>query len=284
MSKRKAPEGSGTAAGKQRVSEQDFDESEALASLMGADDLGADDLGGELDQEADLADMLGAADESGAEEDLLAGFGEDDGEEEDDGLDDEGGEIAESQPAEPFTAEVGELPDGLAEDALTDGETVDLSKFELTLEQARRVAQCLAQNDSLATVKLSNHKLSVGDLKEDDELEWDSEEYNDIDAIIIAELLRRNTSVVRLDLARNQIGDAGAYALANILGDNSTLEYLNLESNPFGEVGGVAFAQVIGGNSTLQYLNLKEIGLASAITDELKAAWQQGGRDIGLHL
>lgn len=55
--------------------------------------------------------------------------------------------------------------------------------------------------------------------------------------IIIAELLKANQTVQRLDLARNQIGDAGACALAAMLVANSTIEYLNLESNNFGERG-----------------------------------------------
>ena len=57
----------------------------------------------------------------------------------------------------------------------------------------------------------------VGDLREDDELEWDSEEYTDTDAIFIAELLKANTTVKRLDLARNGIGPTGAAAVAAAL-------------------------------------------------------------------
>lgn len=55
--------------------------------------------------------------------------------------------------------------------------------------------------------------------------------------IIIAELLKGNSTVQRLDLARNNIGDAGACALAQMLCTNSSIEYLNLESNEFGERG-----------------------------------------------
>ena len=55
--------------------------------------------------------------------------------------------------------------------------------------------------------------------------------------IVIAALLMANTTVKRLLLARNQIGDAGAGALANLLQTNSCIEYLNLESNMFGEAG-----------------------------------------------
>ena len=42
-------------------------------------------------------------------------------------------------------------------------------------------------NGDLAKLKLATSTLSISDLKEDDELEWDSEEYTDVEAIIIAE-------------------------------------------------------------------------------------------------
>ena len=280
MSKRKAPSETAAATagkGKQRLAEpeQDFDDEAALESFMDGVGDGSGDLGDDDDLVDNAEQLANALDtEDGADDDLLAGFGDDVGEEGDDG-----------QAAEPFNAEVGDLPDGLAEDTLTGEEEVDLSGHsEMTLPQVRRVAIALAANESLTSVKLAEHSLAVGELKEDDELEWDSEEYTDVDAIIIAELLKKNTTVSRLDLARNQIGDAGAYALAEVLKVNSTLEYLNLESNPFGEVGGAAFVSTLGGNSTLQYLNLKEIGLTSGLQDALKSAWQQGGRGIGLHL
>jgi len=181
--------------------------------------------------------------------------------------------------------EVGELPDGLDETKLTEDEEVDLSAHELTLPEARRVAQSLAQNDSLATVKFADHSLTVGDLKED-ELEWDSEEYTDVDAIIIAELLKANTSVKRLDLARNQIGDAGACALAAVLQTNTVIEYVNLESNTLGERAGVAFRNALQGNTTLQYLNLMYNSVPSALQVEIREMWQSLRQDqqVGLHL
>ena len=126
------------------------------------------------------------------------------------------------------------------------------------------------------------HALAVGDLREDDELEWDSEDYTDVDAIIIAELMKSNTSVNRLDLARNNIGDAGAYALARMLEVNTTLNYLNLESCPFGDVGGEAFVGALRANTAVQYLNLKESVMTPTVQDALKAQW--GSRGIGLHL
>ena len=55
--------------------------------------------------------------------------------------------------------------------------------------------------------------------------------------IIIAELLKTNETVKRLDLARNCLSDAGVAAIAQMLCVNKTIEYVNLESNEFGERG-----------------------------------------------
>jgi len=182
--------------------------------------------------------------------------------------------------------EVGELPDGLTEAQLQGVDEVDLSGYVLTLPQVRRVAQVLAQNGELSTVTLSDHSLNVGEMRDEAELEWDSEEYTDIDAIIIAELLKANTEVKRLDLARNQIGDAGACALASMLGDNSTIEYLNLESNTFGERGGNAFCEALGVNSSVQYLNLMYNSVPTSVQDKTRKMWQNSarGQGVGLHL
>ena len=105
-----------------------------------------------------------------------------------------------------------------------------------------------------------------------------------VDAIIIAELLKSNTTVSRLDLARNQIGDAGACALALTLADSSTIEYLNLESNIFGERGGVAVLDALASNTSVQYLNLMYNSVPSATQASIRQAWQASNRGIGLHL
>lgn len=217
-------------------------------------------LGGEEEPTGDLlpaAEDLDGDDDDGGLAAALCGdsdFGFGDGD-------------ASTEPPAPIFDEVGELPDGLAESALTESEDVDLSKYDdITVPQARRVAQLLAQNTSLSKVKLADHELDVSGLEED-ELEWDSEEYGDVVAvrwppsvcisvsvsaaylvlmyfaaptyaqIIVAELLKSNSTVVRLDLARNEIGDAGACALAEMLCTNTAIEYLNLESNQYGERG-----------------------------------------------
>lgn len=278
MSKRKASEAvADKAAGKRRAdTAPGMDDDDLLEGLLNEDS-------GALGEEGilDNADQL-VEDLADGEEDALG-----DGEGALGGLegDDDGAPAASADDDAAFF-EVGELPDGLTEEALQQGEEVDLSGYELTVPQARRVAQALAQNEGLSTVRLADHSLPVGDLREEGELEWDSEEYTDVDAIIIAELLKTNTEVVRLDLARNQIGDAGACALAAMLGENGTVEYLNLESNQFGERAGNAFCEALSANRSVQYLNLMYNSVPPNVQDALRKMWQDSerGQGVGLHL
>lgn len=274
MSKRKAPEASSDkAAGKRPAAEAEADEDDLLeaALLLGGDD------GSDLDADAD--DLAAAVD--GIDGD--GGFGDDDGF---DGGFGGGGSESEADGGDAYEGD--DVADAipLDEAVVSAAEEVSLKGTNLTLPEARRVAQLLAANTSLATIHFESHDMSVTDLADDDELEWDSEEYTDLEAIVIAELLKANTSVKRLDLARNQIGDAGARALAAMLGVNGTLEYLNLESNVFGEKAGEAFATGLGSNATLQYLNLTYNSVPSGTQDEIRAIWQAGeGRGkTGLHL
>lgn len=139
--------------------------------------------------------------------------------------------------------------------------------------------------------------------------------------IIIAELLKTNETVKRLDLARNCLSDAGVAAIAQMLCVNKTIEYVNLESNEFGErgacclsprstyvrsplpasvssltasahalllpaAGGVAFIAAVAANSTLSYLNLKENSLPATVKSKIISNWQlceDRANGVGLH-
>lgn len=256
MSKRKVDAAlDSKAAGKRRVDTEeesdDVADDDLLDGLLGqefgdndddAEPINEDALAAMVDGDLDDGD-LDDGDCSGSElldDESFVGDGDDDDDEE---------EVADALP----------FPE-----SELDKSKVDLSEHELTLAEARRCAQLLAANESLCTIRFSDHEIDVETLREDDELEWDSEEYGDIEAIIIAELLKGNTVVKRLDLARNQIADAGARALCTMLAENECIEYLNLESNTFGEKGGIAFCAMLGGNSTLQYFNLKENSIPSS--------------------
>jgi len=271
MSKRKEPDAPGArGSGKRKLVEEDDDigeeqgEFEGLLEGLGEDEGEGEDVG---EMDALLADDLP---DDEYDEELQQTFGRQDS---------EISEVPESE-----SEEAVEIP--FEEDELKSNEKLDLSGHELSNAQARRVAALIAENDALTTIQFGNHELSLSDLTEEEELEWDSEEYTDVEVIIIAELLKKDDcEVKRLDLARNQISDAGAKALAQMLEASSKLEYLNLESNMISEKGGAAFMNAMPVNSTLQYLNLMYNSIPSTRQQELRDSWQQSGRgQLGIHL
>ena len=271
MSKRKQPD-SAVPTG--------ADDVEINEALLGFDDDAADELGGEDGQlagedgfnEDELGDLEDALGDGGEDE-----YGEDDGDE-----DDEDGGGAELPPE---TEDDATLPVDASE--LESQEEVDLSAHSISTAQARLIAPILVRNGELTKVTLpGDRSLSISDMKEDDELEWDSEEYTDVEAIIIAEYLKASLpKLERLDLARNQISDAGARALSAALAENTTLEYLNLESNHVAERGGRSFVDCVRQNTTLTYLNLNYNSIPSALQQEIREGWAEGrSSSLGLHL
>lgn len=283
--KRKAPEPTG-AAGKRRASQSE--EPEAIDGnedlLAGFDDIENEDaLQSALEGDDGLGDDLGDEFEGGLEEGGEDGddfYGDaDEGEEEDDVPQSE----AEEAPSECDDEEVN-LPMDVGE--LQTASEIDLSGETVSAAQARRIAPLLCANSELTTIRIDGHELSVSDLREEDELEWDSEEFHDVEAIIIAEYLKTNESLKRLDLARNSIANAGCVALAQALKENTTLEYLNLESNVVAEKGGKALCDAMSTNTTLSYLNVMYNAIPSSGHEELRDLWTKahGGSQLGLHL
>ena len=82
----------------------------------------------------------------------------------------------------------------------------------------------------------------------------------------IAEALKTNVKLVKLDLYDNQLGDDGLKALAGALETNTKLRVLNLKWNGLGklnQVGGpdndagvIAFAAALKKNKTVEQINL----------------------------
>merc|ERR1711959_316203 len=292
--KRKASEPSG-AAGKRRAADDATETIEGGDDLLGIiDGLGGDE-GNENDEDAlqsafeNDADGLGDALGDDLEGQIEAGV---------DGI--EEGDLGESEIADDDDApqsEVGDdaaseadedvlLPSGLEESELKTATEVDLSKLDISAAQARKIAPLLCANEALTTIRCEGGELSVADLRDEDELEWDSEEYHDVEAIIIAEYMKTNTVLQRLDLARNSITDAGARALALALHLNSSLEYLNLESNVVAEKGGKALCEMVASNNRLSYLNISHNAISTTGQQELRDVWTKahGGSQLGLHL
>mmetsp|Transcript_27194 Transcript_27194/g.87309 ORF Transcript_27194/g.87309 Transcript_27194/m.87309 type:complete len:285 (-) Transcript_27194:158-1012(-) len=284
MSKRKlpaAPEApeAGRAAGKQRLQlpeEEDVND-DLLHEMLGDGSEAAD---AEVDRLSGGVDSIEGGIEGLDAEDLLANL---------EGQQSEraSAEIPELPPGDaPSIPElpVGDLPPGIDATALASGGELDLSAVSLSTAQARRLAPMVCENAALSVIKFSQHELPVGELREEDELEWDSEEYTDVEAILIAEFLKHSTKLTRLDLARNQISDEGAIALATALCANSSIEYLNLESNNLSGTAGSAFCKAVEDNSSLQYLNIMYNALPTTAQQMLRDSWSKSRSNIGLHL
>lgn len=277
MSKRKLPElvPEGKAAGKQRLlTEEDVANEMLLGEMLG----GLSEGEQELAVDAVVQDVNGVESVNGDYLDadiMLAGL-----------ADEQGAEEANLPPRLPDLPDlpIGELPAELDEAALISGQELDLSNISVTAAQARKMAPLIGSNSELNVIKFPQHELMISEIREEDELEWDSEEYTDVEAIFIAEFLKHTTALKRLDLARNQIGDDGAMALAAAVGVNPTIEYLNLESNNLSGTAGAAFCRAVEENASLQYLNLMYNALPTTAQQILRDSWAKNRPAIGLHL
>ena len=78
------------------------------------------------------------------------------------------------------------------------------------------------------------------------------------DATVVAEILKSNTSVTKVNLGANEeIGDEGAKALAEALKVNATVKELNLYECGIGDDGAAALAEALRSNTSLTYLRLE---------------------------
>eukprot|EP01059_Diplonema_ambulator_P003482 TRINITY_DN13174_c0_g1_i1.p1 TRINITY_DN13174_c0_g1~~TRINITY_DN13174_c0_g1_i1.p1 ORF type:complete len:761 (+),score=270.83 TRINITY_DN13174_c0_g1_i1:46-2283(+) len=73
-----------------------------------------------------------------------------------------------------------------------------------------------------------------------------------------AEALAGQTTLMRLELQDNLIGNSGMVALAQALHNNSTLRHLDVGNNKIGDPGGKAIAEMLVSNNTLQHLNIRQ--------------------------
>ena len=78
----------------------------------------------------------------------------------------------------------------------------------------------------------------------------------DADAVVLADVLKSNTTVTELDLSHNFISAAGAAGLAEALKSNTTLTVLNMSDNDFGDSTAAGLAEALKSNTTLTVLNL----------------------------
>jgi serine/threonine protein kinase/Ran GTPase-activating protein (RanGAP) involved in mRNA processing and transport len=119
-------------------------------------------------------------------------------------------------------------------------------------ENATAILERLRANDSVLTSLVWNK----------------SSQFDQEDAIALANALRDNSAVTDLRVTNCQIDKDGTVALAEALKKNSTLTALNLRSCSIGDEGAVALADdALKGNKTLATLNLcdNKIGSVGAV-------------------
>ncbi|KAL9965540.1 hypothetical protein ACROYT_G029354 [Oculina patagonica] len=111
-----------------------------------------------------------------------------------------------------------------------------------------------------------------------------------VDALIVAEALKWNSSLTELNLSVNNIGYQGANGLAEALKKNTSLTELNLSGNNIGDAGANGLAEALQKNTSLTELNLSvnNIGYqgANGLAEALKkntslTELNLSGNDIG---
>lgn len=96
-------------------------------------------------------------------------------------------------------------------------------------------------------------------------------------AIILAQVLKTNTSLEYIDLTQLQpvepyvrIDEEGAYAFAEALQTNKTLKILILNGNKIGDFAAYTLAEALKKNTTLEKLELKWNNLGKDLIDKIK--------------
>ena len=81
----------------------------------------------------------------------------------------------------------------------------------------------------------------------------------DAGAIVLAGILKHNTTLKQLELQHSDLTDVGAIALAEAIKHNTTLKFLNLSGNNFHDEGIITLAEAIKHNTTIELVVLEDI-------------------------
>jgi len=78
----------------------------------------------------------------------------------------------------------------------------------------------------------------------------------------IADMLMFNTTLTKLDILNNEIGDEGMCEIAESLRHNSSITYLSISATQFGDEGAKGIARMLSDNSSISslYMNFNRIG------------------------
>ena len=132
---------------------------------------------------------------------------------------------------------------------------LNMSGNEMTSKGAGLISEALKVNNSL-------EKLTIYNILNDDK------------DMCFSECLKTNTTLIELDMSRNNITCKGASAIAEALKVNRVLQKLNIISNDISDDGTVAFGECLKTNTTLIELDMSWNNItckgASAIAEALK--------------
>lgn len=104
------------------------------------------------------------------------------------------------------------------------------------------------------------------------------------DVVILADGLRQNVTVTKLNLMDNNIGDEGTSALADCLHENVTLTDISLRLNNISDAGAMTLADAIRGNASLTRLNLMYNNISDVGAMAMANVIRQNSTLISLYL
>jgi len=142
-------------------------------------------------------------------------------------------------------------------------ETLSIKNIKLVESRGHQIIEALRNNKTITSLDLGCNNLDTewDNLDEDIDEEYDKyrvyaiiEDY----AIAIANMIKENTTIVKLNLERNCLGEFGIDVIADALCVNTTITNLNLSRNNLEEYGTHKITDALNTNTTITNLNLSD--------------------------
>jgi Ran GTPase-activating protein (RanGAP) involved in mRNA processing and transport len=140
---------------------------------------------------------------------------------------------------------------------------LNLKNIKLVESRGHEIIEALRNNKTITSLDLgcNNPDTEWDNLDEDIDEEYDKygvyeiiEDY----AIAIANMIKENTTIVKLNLERNRLGITGIDVIADALRVNTTITNLNLSRNNLEEYGTQKVVDALCMNTTITKLNLSD--------------------------